>query len=91
MTEKTITVENSVGLYAKPGTLFVRCAEQFKSSISISKDGRTASAKSLLGVLSLAVNRGSVITLVASGPDEQEAVEALCSLIDSDFSTSETV
>ena len=87
MTEKTITVENSVGLYARPGTVFVHCAEKFRSSITITKDGRTASAKSLLGVLSLAVNRGSVITITASGPDEEQAVQELCYLIDTDFST----
>ena len=87
MTEKTITIENSVGLYARPGTVFVHCAEKFRSHITITKDGRTASAKSLLGVLSLAVNRGSVVTLSASGPDEEEAIRELTYLIDTDFTT----
>ena len=83
---KEVTVENQVGLHARPATFFIQKANEFKSSIWIEKDERRINAKSLLGVLSLGIVKGSTITLVADGADEQEAIDTLTALINSDFS-----
>ena len=83
---KEVTVENQVGLHARPATFFIQKANEFKSSIWIEKDERRVNAKSLLGVLSLGIVKGSTITLVADGADEQEAIDTLTALINSDFS-----
>lgn len=83
MTSKDIIIENKVGLYAKPATLFVQAAARFRSDILISKEEKHANAKSLLGVLSLGICRGNRITLTASGVDEEAAIDALSSLLSS--------
>ena len=85
MTSKEIIIENKVGLYAKPATLFVQTAARFRSDVMISKEEKHANAKSLLGVLSLGICRGNSITLTASGVDEEAALDALSSLLSSNF------
>lgn len=86
MISKEVTINNQVGLHARPATFFIQKANEFKSSIWIEKDERRVNAKSLLGVLSLGIVKGSTITLVADGADEQEAIDTLTALINSDFS-----
>ena len=83
---KEAVVNNQVGLHARPATFFIQKANEFKSSIWVEKDERRVNAKSLLGVLSLGIVKGTSITLIADGPDEKEAVEALIELISSNFS-----
>jgi phosphocarrier protein HPr len=83
---KEVVVNNQVGLYARPATFFIQKANEFKSSIWIEKDERRVNAKSLLGVLSLGIVKGTTINLLANGPDEEAAVNALAELIFSDFS-----
>ena len=83
---RTVTVNNQVGLHARPATFFIQKANEFKSSIWIEKDERRINAKSLLGVLSLGIIKGMTMDIAADGPDEQEAVEALEELINSNFS-----
>ena len=85
MLSKDVTVQNQVGLHARPATFFIQKANNFKSSIWVSKDERKVNAKSLLGVLSLGIIRGTVITITADGEDEQDAVDALVDLISSNF------
>ena len=82
---KEATVNNQVGLHARPATFFIQKANEFKSSIWVEKDERRVNAKSLLGVLSLGIIKGTPIQIIAGGPDEEEAVEALVTLINSDF------
>ena len=77
---KEVTVENQVGLHARPATFFIQKANEFKSSIWVEKEERRVNAKSLLGVLSLGIVKGTTITLIADGADEKEAVEALVEL-----------
>ncbi len=77
MVSKEIIVRNQVGLHARPATFFIQKANEFKSSIWVVKDERKVNAKSLLGVLSLGITRGTVVTVVADGTDENEAVETL--------------
>ena len=85
MYSKEITVTNQVGLYARPATFFIQKANEFRSTMMVKKAERKVNAKSLLGVLSLGITKGSNITISAEGPDEEEAVNALCSLIENNF------
>lgn len=83
---KEAVVNNQVGLYARPATFFIQKANEFKSSIWIEKDERRVNAKSLLGVLSLGITKGTTINILAEGPDEETAVNTLAEMIFSDFS-----
>jgi len=85
MVSKTIVVTNQVGLHARPATFFIQKSNEFKSSIWIEKEERKVNAKSLLGVLSLGITKGTEIEIIADGVDEEEAVEALQTLIESNF------
>ncbi|MCI8331828.1 MAG: HPr family phosphocarrier protein [Clostridiales bacterium] len=85
MVTRSITIQNSVGLHARPATYFIQEANKYKSTISIKKDKRKVNAKSLLGVLSLGIVQGMTIEIEAEGADEKEAVEGLENLIDSGF------
>ena len=85
MVSKEIVVQNQVGLHARPATFFIQKANEFTSSIWISREDRKVNAKSLLGVLSLGVTRGTSITLTAEGADEEVAVNELADLVQSNF------
>ena len=85
MYAKEVTVKNEVGLHARPATYFIQKANEFKSGIWVEKEERRVNAKSLLGVLSLGIVKGTTITVIADGADETEAVEALAALIDNNF------
>ena len=82
---KEVLVQNQVGLHARPATFFIQKANEYKSSIWVERDERKVNAKSLLGVLSLGITKGLTISIVAEGPDEEEAVNELVSLVSSDF------
>ena len=86
MISKEVVINNQVGLHARPATFFIQKANEFKSSIWVEKEDRRVNAKSLLGVLSLGIVKGTVVTLIADGADEEEAIDTLSALIDSDFS-----
>ena len=83
MISKDVTVHNNVGLHARPATFFVQRANSYKSSIWVEKGDRRVNAKSLLGVLSLGIAKGTAITLISDGVDEQEALNGLAELINS--------
>ena len=83
---REVMINNQVGLHARPATFFIQKANEFKSSIWIEKEDRRVNAKSLLGVLSLGIVKGTAINLIVDGSDEAEALETLTELINSDFS-----
>lgn len=87
MVSKEVVVNNQVGLHARPATFFIQKANEFKSSIwvEVVKDEKRVNAKSLLGVLSVGIVKGTEIVLIADGVDEEEAVNTLAELINSDF------
>lgn len=85
MVTRSITINNSVGLHARPATYFIQEANKYHSAISVKKDKRKVNAKSLLGVLSLGVVQGMTVELEAEGADEAEAIEGLITLIESGF------
>ncbi len=83
MISREITIKNSVGLHTRPATFFIQTANNYKSSIWIEKDDRRISAKSLLGVLSMAITQGTTIKIIAEGPDETEAINGLEAFVES--------
>ena len=85
MVSREVTINNQVGLHARPATFFIQKANDFKSSIWVEKDERQVNAKSLLGVLSLGIVKGTVINIIADGADEADAADALAELITSNF------
>lgn len=86
MTSVNVTIQNNVGLHARPATFFIQKANTYKSSIWVEKEDRRVNAKSLLGVLSLGIVKGMTITLIADGADEAEALKGLTELINTGFS-----
>ena len=80
-----VTINNHVGLHARPATFFIQKANSYKCSIWVEKDDRRVNAKSLLGVLSLGVVQGMSVTLIADGTDEQAALDGLTQLVASGF------
>lgn len=85
MINREVTINNQVGLHARPATSFIQKANEFKSTIWVEKDDRRVNAKSLLGVLSLGIVKGTAINIIADGVDEAEAVDTLTDLIDREF------
>ena len=81
MVSKEVVVNNGTGLHARPATLLVKKASDFKSDVSIEFNGKKANVKSLIGVLSLGVTKGANITVTASGDDEALAAEEIANLI----------
>ena len=81
MTTKNIEIQNAVGLHARPATYFIQKSNSYRSSIWVENSDRRANAKSLLGVLSLGISQGDIITILADGVDEAEAVDGLVTLI----------
>ena len=83
MKSRNVTIQNSVGLHARPATFFIQKANSYKSTLWVEKGDRRVNAKSLLGVLSLGIVKGAEITLIADGVDEDEALTGLAVLVDS--------
>ncbi len=81
MVSGKVTASNQIGLHARPATAFVQKANEFKSSIWIEKDERHVNAKSLLGVLSMGITQNTEITIIADGPDEENALAVLTDLM----------
>ncbi len=77
MQERTFVVENKLGLHARPAALFVQTTHKFQSQIRVLKDGQEVDGKSIMGILTLAAEKGSRLTVVAEGPDESEALNQL--------------
>ena len=85
MVSRDVTIVNEVGLHARPATFFIQKANTYKASIWIEKEDRRVNAKSLLGVLSMGIVKGTAVTLIADGDDEVEALNGLEQLIISEL------
>lgn len=81
MVEKTVTIQLKTGLQARPAALFVQEANRFGADIFLEKDGKKVNAKSIMGLMSLAISSGVTVKLIADGADEQEAIDALTDFI----------
>ena len=75
--EKDVTIKLAVGLEARPIALLVQTASQYDSSIYLETDGKKVNAKSIMGMMSLSLKTGDVVTVRAEGQDEEEAVKGL--------------
>ncbi len=85
MTEKKVKILNRLGLHARPAALLVRTAGKFRSEIMLLKNGLQVDGKSILGVMMLAAECGSEITIQATGSDSEAAAGAIAALIESKF------
>lgn len=81
MIERTVTIKLKSGLQARPAAQFVQEANKYQSEIFLTKDGKKVNAKSIMGIMSLALASGSEVVLEADGNDEQEALDALTEFI----------
>jgi phosphocarrier protein HPr len=82
MPERDVTLDNEVGLHARPAAVFSKAAARFDSSVTVVKSGAEANAKSVLSVLKLDVLKGDKVTIRAEGQDEQEALAELVKLVE---------
>jgi catabolite repression HPr-like protein len=81
MVERHVEVALRTGLQARPAAMFVQEANKFSADIFLEKDGKKVNAKSIMGLMSLAVGSGTTVTLIADGNDEEAAVEALTEFV----------
>ncbi|GCE49249.1 phosphocarrier protein [Thermosporothrix hazakensis] len=85
MIERTVTIASKSGLHARPASVFVQNAKEFKSQITLSKNEKTVNAKSILSVLTLGAKQGDQIVLKVDGDDAEDAANKLASLLESDL------
>lgn len=88
MAERSVQIVNKHGLHARPAAEMVKAASRFKSDITISRDDLEVNGKSIMGVMMLAAEHGAIITLRASGPDADDALDALAALVAARFGES---
>ncbi|GGB53991.1 HPr family phosphocarrier protein [Virgibacillus dakarensis] len=81
MVERSVTVGLETGLQARPAALFVQEANRYGSHLFLEKGGKRINAKSIMGLMSLAVGTGETITLIAEGADEEVAINHLVSFV----------
>lgn len=89
MLQQEVEIINKLGMHARASAKLTQLAGQFQSDIWLTRNGRRVNAKSIMGVMMLAANKGSSISIEATGPDEVEAVVALTGLIRDRFGEGE--
>jgi phosphocarrier protein len=85
MQEIKAPIVNRLGMHARPAALFVKTASKFQAKVWVRKDDLEVNGKSIMGVMMLAAEPGSSLTIKADGPDENEALEALAKLVADKF------
>lgn len=83
--EKECVIRNKLGLHARPAALFVQTANRYGSEITVTRGDEDVNGKSIMGIMTLAVQQGTPITIRAVGPDAEDALKALEDLIANDF------
>lgn len=83
MHSQTVEVHSEAGLHARPASDFVNTAQRFKSEVKLTVNGKTVDGKSILGILSLGIAKGTQIEVTTEGPDEEEALQALVAIVQS--------
>jgi phosphocarrier protein len=86
LVERVVEVVNPLGLHARPSAEFVKLASQFHSDVLVGKDGLNVNGKSIMGVMTLAAECGSQLTIRVEGADADAAAEALAALVARGFS-----
>jgi phosphocarrier protein len=82
MVSREVSISNPLGMHARAAARFVHAATGFRSQVRVSRGNRSTDGKSIMGILLLAAARGTVLTVATDGPDEREALDSLCDLID---------
>ncbi len=80
MTSQEITVDNKLGLHARPSALLVKAATKYRSEFYIEKDGMRVNGKSIMGVMMLAAEYQSKLVLIADGVDEQHLLQEITTM-----------
>jgi len=83
--EKTMKIQNELGLHARAATKLVQLASKYPCELTLTKDGHEVNGKSIMGVLMLVASKGSTVTLKAKGDKAAEAIDAIAKLIDDKF------
>ena len=83
--KRTVVIENTLGLHARPAALFVQLANKFQSEIFVEKKDEKVNGKSIMGIMTLAAGKGEKIAITADGNDAEEAVNALEKLLKGKF------
>ncbi len=86
---RDLPIINKKGLHARATAKFVQCCEKFDAEITVSKDGETVGGSSIMGILTLGAGLGSTITVTASGPQADQAMDALEALVANRFGEEE--
>lgn len=81
MVQQQVVVQLKTGLQARPAAFFVQEANRFASEVFVAKDNKKVNAKSIMGIMSLAISSGTEITILAEGPDASQAVTSLAKLV----------
>lgn len=81
MLKKSVRVNLKTGLHARPAALFVQEANKYLSEIFIEREDKKVNAKSIMGIMSLAINSGSEILIIADGTDEEQAIDELSKIV----------
>ena len=84
-TERTLTVQNKMGIHARPAAMIVRVTNRFKSEVFFEKDEEQVNGKSIMGLMMLAAGRGAVIKVSAQGEDAEELLKDLEELFEKRF------
>ncbi len=89
MKTAAVMIVNKLGMHARASAKFVTLAAQFKSDVTLGRNGQHANGKSIMGIMMLAAGKGSQVELAVDGEDEHQALEALVGLIDNRFGEDE--
>jgi phosphocarrier protein HPr len=84
-----VTIVNRKGLHARASAAFVKCVEKFDAEVTVTKDGQGVPGSSIMGLMMLAAGTGSTILIETDGPDAEEALEALTTLVELGFHESD--
>ncbi len=83
--EKTFTILNEEGMHARPAGAFVKVANEFKSMVEVKANGVTKNGKSIMGLMTMGLTKGSELTVIAQGEDAELALEKIGALINNKF------
>jgi len=85
MTERVVTIRNRAGMHARPAALLVKTASSFQSQIFLEKDSERVNGKSIMGVITLGATFETPLKIIADGPDESQALDAIEKLFENKF------
>jgi len=89
MISRSVTIVNKLGLHARAATRLVNCASMFEAELWIKYGEKTINGKSIMGVLTLAAGKGTVLVIEADGPDREDALQAISALVNDCFGEDE--